>query len=98
MPKPKHALVTGATGFVGSHLAYRLLEDGAHVTALARGSKTSSARDRVLDVLARISPSNGWSGNLARLQVLDGDITQPNLGVATDAILSVIATADETWH
>jgi len=99
MPKSKHALVTGATGFVGSHLAYRLLKDGAHVTALARGSKTASARDRVLDVLARVAPSNGLlNGNLDRLQVLDGDITQPNLGVATDAMQSVIANADETWH
>ena len=49
---PRHSLVTGVTGFVGSHLAYRLLEDGHHVTALARGGKNVSARERVLEVLS----------------------------------------------
>ena len=41
---PRHSLVTGVTGFVGSHLAYRLLEEGHHVTALARGGKRFTSR------------------------------------------------------
>ena len=34
----KHVLVTGATGFVGSHLANRLIQDRAHVRAIVRRS------------------------------------------------------------
>lgn len=34
--KHKHVLVTGCTGMVGSHLANRLIEDGAHVVGLVR--------------------------------------------------------------
>lgn len=37
------ALVTGATGFIGSHLAERLVEDGFAVTALARPVTDTSA-------------------------------------------------------
>ena len=36
----RHALVTGATGFVGSHLISRLLNDGWHVSVIIRPSST----------------------------------------------------------
>ena len=47
MSKPKSIFMTGATGFLGSHLAARYLEAGNRVTALARGSKNSSPETRV---------------------------------------------------
>src|SRR6185295_16821197 len=52
---PLRKLVTGVTGFVGSHLAYRLLRDGHHVIALARGGKNVSARERVVEVLSEVA-------------------------------------------
>jgi nucleoside-diphosphate-sugar epimerase len=46
---PASALVTGASGFVGSHLVARLLADGARVSALVRPSSVLPPewRDRV---------------------------------------------------
>jgi nucleoside-diphosphate-sugar epimerase len=44
---PKSALITGATGFVGSHLARRLVKDGWTVHAVVRSSST---RDLVCDI------------------------------------------------
>src|SRR5438552_95638 len=47
----KHVLVTGATGFIGSHLARHLVHQGARVTAFVRHT---SDRSRIKDVLTQI--------------------------------------------
>lgn len=95
MSERKHVLVTGATGFVGSHLACRFLKDGHRVTALARGSRNASARDRILEVLSQVSGTTEYNDRLA---VLEGDISQPNLGISDDALRTTLPTIDETWH
>ena len=43
----QHIFVTGASGFIGSHVASLLVQTGAHVRALARSIK--GRRDRVID-------------------------------------------------
>lgn len=47
-----HALVTGATGFVGSHLINRLIQDGWQVRALVRDTaKISSSEAEMLEIM-----------------------------------------------
>jgi thioester reductase-like protein len=92
-------LVTGVTGFVGSHLAYRLLEDGHRVTALARGTKNASARQRVIEVLGDVAGSeSNLRPHVERLEVLEGDIAQPFLGLGEEAFRRTASTTDEVWH
>ena len=43
----QHIFVTGASGFIGSHVASLLVQTGAHVRAFARSIK--GRRDRVID-------------------------------------------------
>ena len=68
----KRVLVTGATGFLGSHLAHALIAEGHAVTALARGSKSVSARDRVVEALSKVAgngtTSHGIGAALERLR------------------------------
>jgi thioester reductase-like protein len=96
---PPHSLVTGVTGFVGSHLAYRLLEKGHEVTALARGSKNIAARERVLDVLRQVGwPPENLNVHLSRLRVLESDISKPLLGLKREEFNRAAASIDEIWH
>src|SRR5262245_16043963 len=93
MPDRKNILVTGATGFLGSHLTARLLQDGCRVTALARGSKTASPRQRVEAVLR-----DGGVLHFENLDVVEGDISLPGLGLNELSKKQVLSNADEVWH
>jgi thioester reductase-like protein len=96
---PLRNLVTGVTGFVGSHLAYRLLEEGHHVTALARAGRNVSARDRVIEVLREVDgQGRDVRALLDRLEVLEGDISQDRLGLDDQAFRRASATTDYVWH
>jgi dTDP-glucose 4,6-dehydratase len=63
----RHALVTGAGGFIGSHLVERLLEEGWQVRALVHYD--SSSRWGWLEGLRSRPP--------AGLKVVSGDVTDP---------------------
>src|SRR5262245_41496639 len=93
MSKHKNILVTGATGFLGSHLAARLLGQGHHVTALARGSKAASARSRVEQVLREVGVAQ-----FDNLDVVEGDIALPGLGLNPAAKRQIVSATDEVWH
>jgi thioester reductase-like protein len=89
----RKVFVTGATGFIGSHLTHRLLSGGRHVIALARGSKALSAEARVQEVLNNVGPAD-----LTRLEVLEGDIAQPNFGFSEEVLRKVVDATGEIWH
>jgi nucleoside-diphosphate-sugar epimerase len=57
-------LLTGATGFIGSHVARRLLQVGCQVAILCRAD---SDRWRILDILDRLHVINGDLRDLAAL-------------------------------
>jgi nucleoside-diphosphate-sugar epimerase len=93
MSAHSHVIVTGATGFVGSHLAARLLGEGRHVTAIARASKNLSAKSRVDEVLREVGVER-----LDNLSVVEGDIALPDLGLSESVRTSILPSAGEVWH
>src|SRR5262245_45407436 len=93
MSAGKSVLITGATGFLGSHLAGRLLQDRPRVTALARGSKNTSPRDRVETILREVGVSQ-----FQNLEVVEGDISLPDLGLSESVKKQILPLTDEMWH
>ena len=95
----RRIFLTGATGFLGSHLCEALIKNGHHVTTLARASRTETAHERVTATLGRVARADeGLEGRLDRLEVVEGDISAPRLGLAAADHERLTATTDEVWH
>lgn len=72
---PTTILITGASGFIGSHLATRLVNVGGHVRCLVRRSSPAAARDYLRDLGA---------------ELVFGDLTEPaSLAAAVAGATSV---------
>lgn len=93
MSRPESVFLTGATGFIGSHLCARLLADGYHVEVLARSSKNSSARERVHEVLRDVGVTH-----FENLTVFEGDISLPGLGLSEAARQEITSSVRDVWH
>jgi nucleoside-diphosphate-sugar epimerase len=88
-------LLTGGTGFLGSHLAAALLQAGVEVDLLVRADKRHSARERVDLIL-------DWFGLDAekrrRLRLAEGSIDRPGLGLDAGTSENFRRTIDEIIH
>jgi nucleoside-diphosphate-sugar epimerase len=88
-------LLTGGTGFLGSHIAVELLRRGHRVTLLARRDKDRRAEERVQEIL-------DWFGLPASerhaIRVVEGDITQDRSGVDRALLEVLVRETDEVIH
>ena len=90
--------VTGATGFIGRHLVLELLARGYPVFALARASNGSPPEERLMGALraARGSPLPGLLR--ARLEVVEGDLVTPGLGLHRGVQERLAAEVGQVFH
>lgn len=81
---PRRILLTGATGFLGSHMLLDLLRHSdAHVYCLVRAADETTAATRLGEALK--SYQLPWSSEIRRrITVLPGDIRRPHLGLSDD--------------
>jgi nucleoside-diphosphate-sugar epimerase len=88
-------LITGATGFLGSHLAVELLRKGYEVLILARPMKNVEAGERINRLL-------DWFGvdrrRLGRLHVIEGHLEDPSLGLGPQTLAALSSEVDEIVH
>jgi nucleoside-diphosphate-sugar epimerase len=87
--------LTGATGFLGSHLAAGLIGRGYTITVLARPGKAGSAAARMIRLL-------DWFGvpgeERRRLTVVEGDIGVEGFGADPSSLLNILRNTDEIVH
>jgi nucleoside-diphosphate-sugar epimerase len=81
------AIVTGANGFIGSHLTNVLLRRGWTVYALGRAKGKTSWQERVFASLNNTAPS-GPAPDASRLFCRETDFSKPDLDFAAEKILS----------
>ncbi|WP_067855666.1 thioester reductase domain-containing protein [Nocardia shimofusensis] len=101
---PRRILLTGATGFLGSHLLLDLLRHSdAHVVCLIRAENEDAASQRLIEALRRFAlPSSREV--LRRVTPLAGDLREPRLGLSdvlwettaaqVDSIVNAAAAVD----
>ncbi len=77
----KAAIVTGASGFIGSRLVIDLLQKGWHVHALGRGQKNSPWDQRMIGALADISGVAVDRSFHSYLHCHAVDLMQPDLSI-----------------
>lgn len=91
--KPTIAL-TGATGFLGSHLMASMLTRGYKIIVFGRTAKNESLKERIFKLLK-------WFGveNLSdQVTCIDTDLSQDNLGISTEAYLKLCSVVDSVIH
>jgi nucleoside-diphosphate-sugar epimerase len=91
--KPVIAL-TGATGFLGSHLMNTLLLKGYNIIALGRPAKGESLNQRISKLLK-------WFGNgnyTGKLEILEIDYLKPMLGLSSEKYSLLCSKTDQIIH
>jgi nucleoside-diphosphate-sugar epimerase len=91
--KPITAL-TGATGFLGSHLMASMLSKGYRIIILGRSNKEEKLKDRIFKLLK-------WFGieNLAgKLEFTDIDLLKPMLGLKESEYRQLCSITDQIIH
>jgi nucleoside-diphosphate-sugar epimerase len=87
--------ITGATGFLGSHIAVELLKKGYRVMLLVRPGQERSAIDRVRSLFKWFGINDDKKLNYT---VIEGRIDKPRFGLSHEHFQELKKNIDEFFH
>jgi len=88
-------LVTGATGFLGSHIAGELLRRGYELVLLCRPKGEVSAKARVIRLLSWLGLE---SRHRSRARVVEGSVDRPRFGLDEKQYERLISEVHDVFH
>ncbi len=89
-------LLTGATGFLGSHLLQDALASGCDVAVLVRRGRSGSAQSRVEGLLEQFGAAGATP--LAQPSIIEGDLHKPDLGLDRASRAWIAEHCDRVVH
>jgi len=96
--RKKIFFLTGTTGLLGSYLLKILLQKDHKVYVLARSRNNQTARERVKNVLSFWDKDFLNENKIRNCEVIEGDVTQINLGLKFKQLVSIEKNVDEFFH
>ncbi len=95
--KPDHIFLTGATGFLGTHLLYELLQQTqADIYCLVRASNLEEGKKRLQ---SQIQSYSLWNEALSsRIIPVLGDLSKPCLGLSDEQFQVMAKSIDVIYH
>ncbi|WP_343298773.1 thioester reductase domain-containing protein, partial [Streptomyces sp. SID1034] len=94
---PRHVLLTGASGFLGTFLLRDLLRTtDAVIHCLVRGSDESQAFARLRESMERYGAQDALDPG--RVKVVVGDLARPRLGLSSADFDHLAETVDVVYH
>lgn len=94
----KRVLLTGSTGFLGSHLIPELVRQGWNVICLARSQKGVPAVDRIRALMEIICQPDEVQDIMAQVTVAEGDVSSPDLGMDKENYQRLQRSVDRILH
>ncbi len=102
VPDTTRRLITGGTGFMGSHFLLELHCNASHTTVLVRGENPGQSFARLSEKVQGAASSCARSMDSAlferRVNVVVGDICQDACGVSDQDVGRLAGCIDELWH
>ena len=95
--KPGSILMTGATGFLGSHLLFEILNKwpSRGVKCLVRCSSPTAGWERIRDTFRRYGLDSRLPSNV---EIVSGDISKPLLGLTDEVYRHLSEEVSEVFH
>jgi nucleoside-diphosphate-sugar epimerase len=86
--------LTGATGFLGSHIMAQLLQNGYRLIVLGRSTKEETLSERISKLLRWF----GMEEFTGKLEMMDIDFSKPKIGIPEAEYNKLTALTDQIIH